>query len=83
VRPGCLTIMPLIKSSSKKAREKNIKTEIDAGKPIKQAVAIGYSEQREAHRHKGARNRSERAARKHATDKWAHTRTVHANMQDF
>lgn len=41
--------MPLIKSSSKKAREKNIKTEIDIGKrPIKQAVAIGYSVQREA-----------------------------------
>jgi hypothetical protein len=40
--------MPLIKSSSKKAREKNIETEIKAGKPIKKAVAIGYSEQREA-----------------------------------
>ena len=40
--------MPLIKSTSKKARQKNIKTEIDAGKPVKQAVAIGYSEQRQA-----------------------------------
>ena len=40
--------MPLIKSTSKKAREENIKREIGAGKPIKQAVAIGYSEQREA-----------------------------------
>ena len=40
--------MPLIKSTKKSAREKNIKTEIAAGKPIKQAVAIGYSEQREA-----------------------------------
>jgi len=40
--------MPLIKSPSKKAREKNIETEIKANKPIKQAVAIGYSEQREA-----------------------------------
>ena len=40
--------MPLIKSTSEKAKEKNIKTEIKAGKPIKQAVAIGYSEQREA-----------------------------------
>ena len=43
--------MPLIKSASKAARQKNIKAEIDAGKPIKQAVAIGYSEQKEA-RHK-------------------------------
>ncbi len=40
--------MPLIKSASKKARQANIKAEIDAGKPIKQAVAIGYSEQRAA-----------------------------------
>jgi hypothetical protein len=40
--------MPLIKSTSKKAREKNIETEIAAKKPIKQAVAIGYSVQREA-----------------------------------
>lgn len=40
--------MPLIRSTSKKAREQNIKTEIAAGKPTKQAVAIGYSEQRQA-----------------------------------
>ena len=40
--------MPLIKSTSKKARNKNIKAEIEAGKPIKQAVAIGYSVQRQA-----------------------------------
>lgn len=40
--------MPLIKSTSNKARQKNIETEIAAGKPVKQAVAIGYSEQRQA-----------------------------------
>lgn len=40
--------MPLIKSVSKKARQKNIEAEIKAGKPPKQAVAIGYSVQREA-----------------------------------
>lgn len=40
--------MPLIKSKSKAARQTNIKREIAAGKPIKQAVAIGYSEQRQA-----------------------------------
>lgn len=43
--------MPLIKSSSDSARQTNIKTEIHAGKPIKQAVAIGYANQREAQRH--------------------------------
>jgi hypothetical protein len=40
--------MPLKKSSSNKARQENIKTEIKAGKPVQQAVAIGYSEQRQA-----------------------------------
>lgn len=40
--------MPLIKSTSKKAFKTNIKKEIAAGKPPKQAVAIAYSEQRAA-----------------------------------
>ena len=40
--------MPLIKSKSDKAFKKNIKTEIAAGKPQKQAVAIAYSEKRAA-----------------------------------
>jgi len=40
--------MPLKKSSSKAARNANIKTEIKAGKKPSQAVAIGYSVQREA-----------------------------------
>lgn len=34
--------MPLIKSKSKKAFEENIATEVKAGKPVKQAVAIAY-----------------------------------------
>lgn len=40
--------MPLVKSSSKKAFKENIKKEAGAGKPVKQAVAIAYSEQRAA-----------------------------------
>lgn len=40
--------MPLKKSTSKAALQNNIKTEIKAGKPIKQAVAIGYAVKREA-----------------------------------
>lgn len=40
--------MPLMKSSSNSARSKNIATEINSGKPRKQAAAIGYSVQREA-----------------------------------
>ena len=40
--------MPLIKSKSDKAQKKNIETEIKAGKPVKQAVAISYAIKREA-----------------------------------
>jgi hypothetical protein len=40
--------MPLIKSPKKEAFKKNIATEVKAGKPVKQAVAIAYSEKREA-----------------------------------
>lgn len=40
--------MPLKKSSSRKAMSANIKTEMAAGKPQKQAVAIAYSVARKA-----------------------------------
>jgi len=40
--------MPLIKSTSKGAFSKNVKREIAAGKPVKQAVAIAYSTKRAA-----------------------------------
>ena len=40
--------MPLIKSSSKKAFQHNVKAEINAGKSPKQAVAIAYSVKRKA-----------------------------------
>jgi hypothetical protein len=39
--------MPLVKSGSSEAVGKNIKTEITAGKPKKQAIAIALSTQRE------------------------------------
>jgi hypothetical protein len=45
--------MPLKKSTSPKAFTSNIKAEIKAGKPQKQAVAIAYSVKREAARKKG------------------------------
>jgi hypothetical protein len=38
--------MPLKSGTSNKTRQANIKKEIAAGKPIKQAVAIGYAVQR-------------------------------------
>jgi len=40
--------MPLTKSASKQAFQKNVKREIAAGKPPKQAVAIAYSTKRAA-----------------------------------
>ena len=40
--------MPLVKSASKEAFRKNIKAEVKAGKPPKQAVAIAYSVKRAA-----------------------------------
>ncbi len=40
--------MPLVKSTSSQAFRKNVKAEIAANKPVKQAVAIAYSVKREA-----------------------------------
>ena len=45
--------MPLIKSMTPKAMSKNIKKEIEAGKPQKQAVAIAYAVKREAEKKAG------------------------------
>jgi hypothetical protein len=47
--------MPLKKSSSPKAFKENIKAEVKSGKPVKQAVAIAYSEKREAEKAKAKR----------------------------
>jgi hypothetical protein len=45
--------MPLVKSSSPKAVGTNIKTEMAAGKPRKQAIAIALNTQRQAQKRKG------------------------------
>jgi hypothetical protein len=45
--------MPLVKSKSPEAFRKNVATEVKAGKPVKQAVAIAYSVKREAQKPKG------------------------------
>ena len=56
--------MPLIHSSSKKAREENIKRELEAHPNMdpKQAVAIGYSVQRHASHDDHEERQIERAA---------------------
>ena len=42
------SVMPLVKSASAKAVRENIRKEMAAGRPQKQAVAIALSVQREA-----------------------------------
>lgn len=49
--------MPLIKSASKPAFQKNVKKEIAAGKPPRQAVAIAYATKRAAASKKAAKTR--------------------------
>ena len=44
--------MPLKRSTSKPAFKSNIRAEVRVGKPVKQAVAIAYSEQRAARKKK-------------------------------
>jgi hypothetical protein len=55
--------MPLIKSKSKPAFGKNVKAEMDAGKPQKQALAIAYSVKRRSPKKmaKGGKVEGERA----------------------
>ena len=48
--------MPLLKGKSKSAISENIRREMHAGKPQKQAIAIAYSvagKSRKKHKHKG------------------------------
>ena len=55
--------MPLIASMTPKALKANIKAEIEAGKPPKQAVAIGYSVQRQAMKDAGKKPTSKKKKR--------------------
>jgi hypothetical protein len=48
--------MPLKKSTTPEAFRKNVKAEVAAGKPVKQAVAIAYSVKRAAAAPKGKNN---------------------------
>ena len=49
--------MPLKKSASDKAFTENLKRELGAGKPQKQALAIAYSVKREAAKKQAARKK--------------------------
>jgi len=54
--------MPLIKSASKEAVSKNIKTEMAAGRPQKQAVAIALSTKRRAARRNPVKRKNDHDA---------------------
>lgn len=57
--------MPLIKGSSKRAVSANIRTEIAAGKPQKQAVAIALSKAGKSNRKSGHAQHLARAHQAH------------------
>jgi hypothetical protein len=50
--------MPLVKSASSTAFRKNVKAEMQAGKPQKQALAISYNVKREAQKKPAPTRRS-------------------------
>mgnify|MGYP000679839802 CR=1 FL=1 len=56
--------MPLIKSTSKGAFAKNVKAEIAAGRPPKQAVAIAYSTKRAAQKRDSGDHHSSHSAKR-------------------
>jgi hypothetical protein len=49
--------MPLKKSKSKAAFKENVATEVKAGKPIKQALAIAYETKRSAGKTKSTKTK--------------------------
>ncbi len=64
--------MPLIKSKSKKAFSKNVATEMEAGKPQKQSLAIAYNVKRHAgkkHYAKGGQIPQDQKSIENKTDK--------------
>lgn len=68
--------MPLIKGKSNAAFQHNIKAEMAAGKPQKQAVAIAYSEAGEAKK----RDRHERETAHHSSHSAKRSEHYHSKV---
>jgi hypothetical protein len=68
--------MPLIKSTTKQAFGHNIGAELKAGKPMKQAVAIAYSEKRAA----GGKDPEHHSAHSSKRSADYHAKTVEPNF---
>lgn len=73
--------MPLIKSAKPSAFSKNIETEMHAGKPQKQAVAIAYSEARAAKHGKQTKHvgHPHHSAHSETTSLHYHSKTIEPN----
>jgi hypothetical protein len=65
-------IMPLVKSKSPTAFRKNIKAEVAAGKPVKQAVAIAYAVKRKAKKRVSSGLSRHRHQRSRGSSLWRH-----------
>lgn len=57
--------MPLVKGGGRKAFSENVKREMAAGKPQKQAVAIAYSVQGENHGNTNNQHKNGKGAKHH------------------
>lgn len=78
--------MPLIKGKSKKSFEKNVKTEVESGKPLKQSLAIAYDVQRKAKKKAKKENPAENAStpafREYAEEKMAEGGSVKKGLSE-
>ena len=72
--------MPLIKGTSKESFGKNVATEMAAGKPEKQAVAIAYAEKHDAAKAKGHSSHKHKETAHHSDHSSARSGHYHEHV---